>query len=86
MLMGRNADFSKVRHAAAALANVSASSSRRDEIFMLIVAKLPPKGDEEEEEQSDRRVGVRLSAAYAPSNEGAHHTPLASARPCSAAG
>lgn len=84
MLMGRKADFSKVRHAAAALANVSASSSRTDEIFMLIVAKLPPKGDGEV-----RRIGaVRQTSgdAYAPANEGAHHTPLASARPCSAAG
>lgn len=85
MLMGRKADFSKVRHAAAALANVSASSSRTDEIFMLIVAKLPPKGDGEVR----RRGGaVRQTSgdAYAPANEGAHHTPLASARPCSAAG
>lgn len=48
MLMGRKADFSKVRHAAAALANVPARlsvSSRTDEIFMLIVAKLPTKDD-----------------------------------------
>lgn len=48
MLMGRKADFSKVRHAAAALANVPARlsvSSGTDETFMLIVAKLPTKED-----------------------------------------